>query len=279
MWDLPKLSYCRPESVREVLQALRRPGSRIYAGGTDLLVALRNREDWVRGVRMLVDVKSVSEAAGIAEAGTEIRIGSLTTAAQLAASGTVRRHARALAEAAQDTSAPSLRARGTVGGNLSTPHPSGDVTTALLALGASVELAVPGRSAARVVPLAELFAQHPNQLNGRTLVLAVRVPKCQQSAFESLGTRHVFSRSVVAVAVAIRDGRHCVALGGLDARPFVATSISAALDARATVSDALMTDWGTLSESGETDPRFGLAATLIGRARERAARMRSRATA
>ncbi|MBL0172136.1 MAG: FAD binding domain-containing protein [Gemmatimonadaceae bacterium] len=62
MSDLPILSYCRPGSVEGVLHALQRRGARIYAGGTDLLVALRQRHASVRTVRVLVDIKGVGDA-------------------------------------------------------------------------------------------------------------------------------------------------------------------------------------------------------------------------
>jgi CO/xanthine dehydrogenase FAD-binding subunit len=280
MSDLPILSYCRPGSVEEVLHALQRRGARIYAGGTDLLVALRQRHLSVRTVRVLVDIKGVGEASGITDIGAEIRIGSLTTATELLANPVAKRHARALVEAAAETSAPQLRARGTVGGNLSSLHPAADMTTALLALGASVELvtASPGATI-RLLPLAELLARRGARPNGRTFIVAVRVPKCGHSAFEKLGTRHAFSRSVVAVAVAIRDGLHCVSIGGIGARPFIAGRVSTSLDARAAITSALETDCRVVVIPGNTNAHCDLAEALIDRARRRASRSRTRGEA
>ena len=130
MSDLPDLAYVRPRHLGAARAALARPGAHVYAGGTDLLVALHERRPWARFVRTLVDVKALAPARGIVARGNTVRIGALVTAAELAASPLVRRAAPVLAEAARLTSSPALRRRGTVGGNLATPHPAGDVATA-----------------------------------------------------------------------------------------------------------------------------------------------------
>ena len=78
---------------------------------------------------------------GIVDVGDSLRVGAAVRPHTLAASRLARRVAPALAEAAAATSSPALRRRGTVGGNIVTPHPAGDVATALLALGATVEIA------------------------------------------------------------------------------------------------------------------------------------------
>lgn len=275
MSDLPPLAYCRPDSLASVLEALERRGACLYAGGTDLLVALSQRREWVRSVRELVDIKNLVEAQGITDLGPVLRIGSLTTAAQLAASRPVRRYARALAEAAEETSAPLLRARGTVGGNLATPHPAGDVTTALLALNATVELAAP-RSALRLASVEHLLrhfsAHRAARPIGKKLIVAIHVPKCRQSAFEKFGTRRAFSRSVIAVAVAIHAQGTSVAIGGIGERPFLATNLSTDVDARAALTRALGADARSANDPDYLTSRLLLAEALIARAHARACR-------
>lgn len=226
MSDLPELSYCRPRDLDEVLAALARPGARIYAGGTDLLVALAARRPWTAAVRELVDVKRLECLHGIVDIGDSLRVGAAVTAAALAANPLVRRVVPALAEAAAATSSPALRGRGTVGGNIVTSHPAGDVATALLGLGASVEIA--GEDGPRELPLAELMTPRARPWPRKRLVVAVNVPKLRSSAFVKLGPRAAFSRSIVAVAVSITDGRVRVALGGMHTRPFLAERTAAA---------------------------------------------------
>lgn len=237
MSDLPELSYCRPRDLDEALAALARRGARIYAGGTDLLVALSARRAWTRAVRELVDIKRLKALDGIVDVGDSLRIGAAVTAAALAASRLARRATPALAEAAAATSSPALRRRGTVGGNIVTPHPAGDVATALLALGASVEIA--DEDGCREIPLAELMPPQARAWPRKQLVVAVKVPKSPSSVFVKLGSRAAFSRSVVAVAVSITDDGVRVALGGMHARPFLAERTAAALAAGGAVRAAL----------------------------------------
>ena len=66
-----------------------------------------------------------------------LRIGATTTLTQLAGQDAVPM----LREAARSTASWSVRNMATVGGNLFTPPPGGDVAVALLALDASVTLA------------------------------------------------------------------------------------------------------------------------------------------
>ena len=261
MTALPELSYTRPRNLTQAITALRRRGARAYAGGTDLLVALAHRHPWVRAVTELVDIKDLAVARGIADRRTSLRIGALTTAAELATHPAIGRHARALAEAAQQTAAPALRRRGTVGGNLGTPHPAADVTTALLALGATLEV-VGGDGRRRRVTVARYLRL--STVRSR-LILAVHVPKCPRSAFERLGSRRGFSRSIVAVAVALGSPNGGVAIGGTAQRPFAANRTATALHRGGPLVDALAAD-------GLAPAHRRLLAVLTTRAHRRAQR-------
>jgi CO/xanthine dehydrogenase FAD-binding subunit len=275
MSDLPELSYVCPRTLEEASKALARPGACVYAGGTDLLVALGERAEWTAGVRELVDIKRLEAARGIVELGDALRIGALVTADEIAASRLIRREAPVLAEAAAVTSAPALRRRGTVGGNIVTPHPAGDVTTALLALDATVtvlDAGSPERSLEQIVrPSRRGHAKH------LPLILAVTFAKCRQSAFEKLGSRVAFSRSIVAAAVTLSGGRARVALGGVAERPFFAPKTSAVAHAGSApaLHDALVEELrlsdGALAPASY---RVSLARALVERAIARARRKR-----
>ena len=263
MADLPPLSYVRPRSLAEAAAAIARPGACIYAGGTELLVALAERRPWTRSVREIVDVKSLTAARSIRRSGDHLRIGALTTTAELAASPLVRRWAPALAEAAAATAAPALRRRATIGGNVATP--AGDVTTALLALDATVDVLHGGRT--RTEPLAAFMAAQASAWPRQRLIVAMRLGRNPRSAFEKEGLRSGFSRALASVAVA-RDGdRVTVALGGLRDRPFVATTVAAAVVGGGDVHAALATDCRP-PDDGIVSPayRLRLAERLLARA-------------
>jgi xanthine dehydrogenase FAD-binding subunit len=268
MSDLPPLRYARPGTLRAALSALARPGACVYAGGTDLLVALGERRRWTRFVRELVDVKCLDEARGVTQVDGVLRIGALATAAELAEDATVRRHAPALAEAARLTSAPALRGRGTVGGNLVTPHPAGDVTTALVALDATVEVA--SARGVRLVPVADFLAGQDAAWPAQRLVLAVRVARQPGSAFEKIADRAAFGRALVAAAVVARGREVRVALGGLGPRPFAAPRTAEAIERRDDLGPALAAECRPGGDDGDAAHRLALAAVVVERARARA---------
>ena len=113
---IPPVAYTRVTSVNEAVTALAAPGARPSAGGTDLLGCLR---DNVFEVKNLVSLGRIEALRGIDDtAGGGLRIGALTTIADVAAHPAVRERYRALAEAAASVASPQLRNQGTLGGNL-----------------------------------------------------------------------------------------------------------------------------------------------------------------
>jgi CO/xanthine dehydrogenase FAD-binding subunit len=275
------VKYTRADSLEQALAALERPGARCYAGGTDLLVALHQQAPWISGIRELIDIKGLAVAIGVHDRGTRIRIGALVTAAELEHDPLVAQFTTAVAEAAGRTSAPMLRARGTVGGNLLTPHAVPDIATALLALGATAILAT--RAESTVEMPVESLLDFPRSVSPagnsfpNALIVGVEIPKGADSAFEKIGTRRAFSRAAVAVALAVRAGRHRLAVSGIAERPFLAAATAAALDDGAELGDALALDLAPHESVHKADPvvisdRLAVLKELITRARHRIAR-------
>ena len=264
--DLPDLQYSKPRALREALDALSQPGSCVYAGGTDLLIALSARAPWAAGVRRLVDIKGVPEARHINDAGGHLRIGALVTAAELANSDIVRREAPALAEAAAATAAPALRRRGTVGGNIATPHSTGDMTTALLALDAKVaSIEIAGSTRIDELPLESVLSSRDGAGSPR-LLLSVTIAKQPRSAFAKFPTRLGFGRSLVCVSMAVAGEQVRVALGGLGERPFHAVESSLAVEQQTALADALARECRPPDDVRVSPAyRLRLAATLIER--------------
>jgi len=113
---LPNFTYVRPSSIDEAVRLAAAPGARIHAGGTDLLGCLR---DGVIAADTVVSLQGVRGLRGItATADGGVRIGALTTLAEIAVSPLLRDAYRALAEGAAAAASPQLRNQGTLGGNL-----------------------------------------------------------------------------------------------------------------------------------------------------------------
>ena len=87
----------------------------IIAGGTDLLALMK--EDVV-APRRLVNIKEISDLRGAKASSQGLRIGALTTLAELSEDAEVRKSHPALAEAIHDAASPQIRNMATLGGNL-----------------------------------------------------------------------------------------------------------------------------------------------------------------
>ena len=97
--------------------------------------------------------------------GGDLFLGAATTYTELM-DPTVASYAPALASAARTVGSPQIRNAGTIGGNLATASPAGDTLPVLRALGASVEIAAPGRDRRRIEPLGDFLDRteaHPTR--------------------------------------------------------------------------------------------------------------------
>ena len=86
----------------------------------------------------VIDIGRIPELRGISRSGDTIRIGALTTHAELAVSADLQKSAAALAEAAALVGDPAVRSRGTIGGNIAHADPASDLPTVLVALDARI---------------------------------------------------------------------------------------------------------------------------------------------
>jgi CO/xanthine dehydrogenase FAD-binding subunit len=220
--------YLVPTSLSEAIGLLERHGPEllVMAGGT-VAMPLVNE-----GISLPERVMSLKRAGldGIAEADGSLRIGATTTLTRLLEQDAVP----LLAAAARHTASWTVRNMGTVGGNLFTPPPGGDIAVALLALDARVRLAGPGGE--RVIPLADLFTGFlTSALAADELLTAIEVPTTpRETAFLKLGRKQANTPAVVTVAVAltrehgvVREAR--IALGAAGPHPIRATDAEAAL--------------------------------------------------
>jgi len=113
---LPAFSYVRARSVDEAVARLAAPDARVYAGGTDLLGCLR---DGVFTAGTLVSLGTVAELQGIRQTSNGgLRIGALTSIAEVAGNAAVKERYGALGAAASVVATPQLRNQGTLGGNI-----------------------------------------------------------------------------------------------------------------------------------------------------------------
>jgi len=168
-------TYARPASLGEAVAVLDRhgPDARLLAGGTDLIIRLR---DGTVQPSVVVDVKRVPELRpGIVEEPGRLVIAATTVMTDVMADPSVRRHFAALAEAAAVVGSVQIRNRATLAGNLCNASPAADTAPPLLVYGATLVIA--GPAGTRRTPLdGFLVSSGVTTLARGELVTAIELP-------------------------------------------------------------------------------------------------------
>jgi CO/xanthine dehydrogenase FAD-binding subunit len=261
--------YVRPASLAEAIALLDRhgPGARPLAGGTDLVIRLRDgsiRPD------VVFDVKAIPELdAGITDAAGSLVIGARAVMTDIAADPRVRRHFPALAEAALVVGSAQIRNRATLAGNLCNASPAADTAPALLVYDAV--LVVAGGAGERRIPVDELWVRSGVTTLARDdLLTAIELPVPP----EPRGSTHVrrtrrrgHDLASVTLACSIgRDGVTRLAYGSVGPRPLLAVDDSGVLadpdateTSRAEVLDRLLAGAAPSPTSMRASPEYRLA--------------------
>ncbi|MCC7327148.1 MAG: xanthine dehydrogenase family protein subunit M [Burkholderiales bacterium] len=222
---VPEFDVRQPTSLEAVLRELEHnaKGTRLLAGGTDLLVQIKlERTQPAR----LIDITRVPELMGMAVKDGMLIVGAATSIRTLANGVGVRERYTALAESCDAFSTVPVMIMGTIGGNLCNASPAADTAPALFAFDGAVELAS-CEGSRRTVPLDEFFVGP-----GRTVMredevmVAVRLPKTAAgtgSAFVKIGRVAAdISKVSAAVKLVRKDDRvsECrIAVGAVAATP------------------------------------------------------------
>ena len=115
---LPKFKWVAPSSLKDALEILKgeRNRAKLLAGGTDLLVAMKQR---ILNPEYIIDLKNISGLSGICKLPQGgVKIGPLTKLAEVAQSEEMRQCYPSLAKAAGSVGSYQIRNIGTIGGNL-----------------------------------------------------------------------------------------------------------------------------------------------------------------
>ncbi len=219
--------YCVPTDLNEAVAILGqyREKARILAGGTDLIIALRKREI---SPEILVDIRKISELKEIKRDGCYLSVGAAVPFAGLINHPLVRELAPLLAQAASQVGSPQIQNRGTIGGNVSTASPAGDMLAPLTALEA--EILVAGVGGTRRIPIDKFLDRRgPERLQPGEIICQSLIPlpgsRETRSAFVKLGRREALaiSRMSLALYLEIREasiGKARLALGAVGPTPF-----------------------------------------------------------
>jgi len=238
---LPKFEYHAPTSLTEALDHLSQYGEKgkVFAGGTDLFVAMKKRETIPDH---LINLKGIKELRDIDYDETRgLKIGGLVTLGELERSEVVKERFRSLWDAVNVMAAPQVRNLGTIGGNLCSAVPSADTVPPLMALNATVKLI--RKNNERTV-LVENFFEGPGESvlqsdEVLTEILIPNQPENSASAYLKLMRRNAMDLALVGVAANLRlsgDKKFCkearIALGAVAPTPIRALKAEEVLSNR-----------------------------------------------
>ena len=231
--------YYRAASLDEAVALLgEHPEARLLAGGHSLIPLMKLR---LAQPAALIDIGRIAELRGIEVAKSEhgqpdlLRIGSLTTHAELAGSPVLAEACPLLAEAAARIADPQVRNKGTLGGNIAHADPGSDLPAVLVALDATVHLHGPG--GARAVPARRFFTGLlTTDMAAGEVLTRVEVPAVGAGAGSAyLKVEHPASGYAVCGAAALvrmsggSVAAASLAFNGISATPHLAAAVTDAL--------------------------------------------------
>jgi aerobic carbon-monoxide dehydrogenase medium subunit len=190
-----------PGSVKEISELLGRFGesAKIYAGGTELLLAMK--EGLIQYER-LIDVKGVKGLNDVAIENGAISIGALCTHRQLESSSLLQQKLPALVKLEQNVANVRVREAGTMGGNLCFAEPHADPGTLLMALGA--RMVAEKASGKREIASEEFFVDaYETCLDPDEVLTKIQVPIPQADSGAAYLKFGYLERPSVGVAVAL----------------------------------------------------------------------------
>jgi CO/xanthine dehydrogenase FAD-binding subunit len=262
-------AYERPATLAEAVALLEAhgPEARALAGGTDLIIRLR---DGSLAPAVVIDLKRIAELRpGIREGDGRIVIGATTVMTDIAADPRIRRHFEALAEAAAVVGSVQIRNRATLGGNICNASPAADTAPALLVHGAIVVVA--GPAGARRIPIDGLFVRSGVTTLGRgELVTAIELP-VPARRMASVHLRRTRRRGHDLASVTLccgidETGVTRLAYGSVGPRPILAVDATGVLadpagapEAKAEVLERMFADASPSARSMRASPPYRLA--------------------
>ena len=171
-----RFEYLEPESIEDALRILsqHQGKSKIVAGGTDLMLQIRNkaiRPEYVVDITRIpgLDYIRFDDHQGLG-------LGALTTIRALETSVELQKKYPIISQAASQLGSVAIRNVATVGGNLCNALPSAEMSQALVAMSSQVKIIGPGGQ--RTIPLEGFFSGvGKTVLQPNELLLEILVPE------------------------------------------------------------------------------------------------------
>jgi len=262
-------AYARPTTLAEAVALLdaHGPDARLLAGGTDLIIRLR---DGTVAPALVVDLKRIAELhPAIREADGQVTISAGTVMTDIAADPLVARHFPALAEAAAVVGSVQIRNRATLAGNICNASPAADTAPSLLVYAAHV--VAEGPTGTRRIPVDGFFVSSGVTTLARgELVRAIELPipaRRQAAAHLRRTRRRGHDLASVTLCCGVDEtGATRLAYGSVGPRPVLVVDDSGVLadpgapdDAKAAVFERMFAGASPSPRSMRASPAYRLA--------------------
>lgn len=196
--------YCQAESLQEALdfKAEHVDGLKVAAGATDLFVI---NYDKLHQIEYWLDLDKLDELRKIKVEDDQLKIGAMVSHLELMKSDLIQEKFPVIAAAAEDVGSPQIRSRGTIGGNVCTSSPAGDLLAPLLSYEASFKLK--SNQGERTVAAEEFFTgPKRNLMEADELLTEIILPLSdnqKEGAWVKVGRRKALVISTLTLSVVL----------------------------------------------------------------------------
>jgi CO/xanthine dehydrogenase FAD-binding subunit len=205
---IPSFDYKTPNTIREAVELLWQAEGKgkIIAGGTDLVIGLRNGDHIPQ---FIIDITRIEELQKIEEKNGTISIGAAVAHSEIGSSPLIKKYAEVLSDAASEIGSPQIRNLGTIGGNIINASPAADTIPPLMVLNAMGKVA--SKEEEKEVPLSQLFkGPYETNLKPHELLTQITFPKLpsdMRSGFIRLARRDAMAIARMSVAILLQMGK------------------------------------------------------------------------
>ena len=207
---LAQIEYKIPKDLSEATEILTKDKAKILAGGTDLIIQIREKQI---KLETIVDLSQIKDIKEITVKNNRLCIGAMASFTAIGESALVKEHFPILAEAAKSVGSPQIRNTATVGGNIVNGATAADSVPALIVLEA--ELRLFSKNNEKKVPLnGFITGLNKTAIEAGEVLYSIEIPlKAErQMAFVKLGRRKALAISRINIAVVLElDGEKNVA--------------------------------------------------------------------
>lgn len=225
---LGNVTYYNPKSLSELKNLTKSKNFKFLAGGTDLNL---QRPVISENENILILLNSIEELKKIKFYENKILLGSLVSIENLLE--LIEGKMPEMTEVLQRFGSPQIRNQATIGGNLCTSSPIGDLAPIFLVLNANLNIF--GKNGFETILLKDFFIDYrKNILKEDQILVSIEIPiveKANKLFFWKLSKRFDQDISTISLAINIRTQNQivedlCIAVGGVAAVPKILEKLS-----------------------------------------------------